>query len=353
MPLGHVMMDLAGTTILPAEKARLMHPVIAGVVLFARNYESPEQLHRLTQEIRQLRQPRLLIAVDQEGGRVQRFRDGFTRLPPMGALGRHYQSSPQAALTLAEDVGWIMASECLASGVDFSFAPVIDLDYGDSHVIGDRAFDQAPMVVTALAKALIQGMKHAGMASVLKHFPGHGFIQADTHHEVATDERTFDQIRMADLQPFLGLIEAGAKAVMPAHVRYPKVDAMPAGFSSVWLQKVLREQCHFQGAIISDDLTMHAAAMYGSPWERVELARQAGCDLTLLCNDPEAVQSVCDQSEDQEEDPVAQSRLIGLHGQGDYDFDQAWLKLHQDPRWQAARHRLDAFDVRQNQQSLL
>ncbi|WP_028485489.1 beta-N-acetylhexosaminidase [Hydrogenovibrio halophilus] len=353
MPLGHVMMDLAGTELLPGEKAMLMHPVIAGVVLFARNFESPEQLRHLTHEIRQLRQPRLLIAVDQEGGRVQRFRDGFTRLPAMGEVGHCYRASPQEGLALAQDIGWLMASECLAAGVDFSFAPVADLDYGDSHVIGDRAFERDPMRVSELTRAVMAGMHRAGMAAVAKHFPGHGFIQADTHHEVATDERPFDQIRLADLQPFLGLIEAGVKAVMPAHVRYPKVDALPAGFSEVWLQKILRAQCHFQGAIVSDDLTMHAAATYGSPLARVELARNAGCDLTLLCNDPEAVQSVCEQSPKVEEDPVSQARLIGLHGHGDYDFDQAWSKLHQDPRWQAARQRLDAFSDRQNQQSLL
>ena len=353
MPLGSVMMDLEGTVLSEAEKKRLCHPSIGGVVLFARNFESVAQLQALTQTIAQLRHPRLLVAVDQEGGRVQRFREGFTQLPPMGWLGECYQRAPEQALALAQAVGWVMASECLAVGVDFSFAPVVDLDYGDSHVIGDRAFARDPATVSVLAQALVKGMRHAGMAAVAKHFPGHGYIQADTHHESAEDGRGLDAIYLQDMQPFLSLIQSGIAGVMPAHVRYPQVDASPAGFSEKWLKKILRRQCHFEGVVVSDDLSMHAAAQWGAAPERVAAAMQAGCDLVLLCNDPQAVEAVCQaHAPDSEPDPLIQARLARMYGVSDYDH-QAWWCLHQDPRYQAEKHRIDSWMSARRQQSLI
>lgn len=348
MPLGSVMVDIESTILQPHEKERLLDPHVAGVILFTRNFESAEQIQALTSEIHQLRHPRLLIGVDHEGGRVQRFREGFSRLPAMGLLGEKYQQNPAEALQLAEHVGWLLATELLAVGVDFSFAPVVDLDYGDSRVIGDRAFDADPIVVGKLAGQVMQGMRSAGMASVAKHFPGHGYIQADTHLEVAVDDRDFDAIAQQDLQPFLHLIENGVDAVMPAHVRYPKVDELPAGFSSVWLQKVLREQCHFEGAIVSDDMSMHAATEFGDAITRVTHALQAGCDLVLVCNDPISADEVLAKLS-YEADALSHARLIRLHGKGEL----SWNQLKTNPLWQAASNQVSHFLNEKNQQGLL
>lgn len=347
MPLGSVMIDIAGTELTALDKARLMEPLVAGVILFTRNFESVEQLMALTTQIHQLRHPKLLIGVDHEGGRVQRFKTGFSRLPAMGAIGRLYHTEPDHALRLAEQVGWLMATELLAVGVDFSFAPVVDLDYGDSRVIGDRAFDAEPQVVGLLANQIKKGMHTAGMASVAKHFPGHGYIQADSHLEVAVDERGLGEILQKDVQPFLALIEKGVEAVMPAHVRYPKVDGNPAGFSEVWLQKILRQKCHFDGAIISDDLSMHAAVEFGDAPTRVKSALEAGCDLVLLCNAPESVDEVLAKV-DWQASPVSHSRLIRLHGHAHIKMKQ----LATNPIWQSYAHAVSNFSE-QNQQSAL
>lgn len=330
MPLGSIMIDIAGTQLTAIDKDRLMHPLVAGVILFSRNFESVEQLMGLTTDIHQLRHPKLLIGVDHEGGRVQRFKTGFSRLPAMGAIGSYYHQQPEQTLALAEKVGWLMATELLAAGVDFSFAPVVDLDYGDSRVIGDRAFDRDPKVVGLLAAEVMKGMKIAGMVSVAKHFPGHGYIQADSHLEVAVDNRSLDQILQQDVQPFLKLIEQDVGAIMPAHVRYPKVDDRPAGFSDVWLNSILRKKCHFDGAIISDDLSMHAAAEFGDAATRVTAALAAGCDLVLLCNAPESVDLVLSKV-DWQASPLSHSRLIRLHGHAHLSLQQ--LKLN--PIWQA------------------
>lgn len=347
MPLGSVMVDLASTEMQPHEKERLMDPQVAGVILFTRNFESIEQLTRLTAEIHALRHPKLLIGVDHEGGRVQRFRQGFTRLPAMGKLGQLYEKDPPEALKLAEQVGWVMATELLACGVDFSFAPVVDLDYGDSRVIGDRAFHQDAVSVSRLAFQLMKGMHEAGMASVAKHFPGHGYIEADTHLEVAVDERDLMTITQQDLRPFLNLIENGIEAMMPAHVRYPKVDALPAGFSRKWLQEILRKQCHFEGAIISDDLSMQAAVEWGSPAERVKMALQAGCDLVLMCNDPKAADEVLAKLSWQA-DALSHARLIRLHGRPHSDYHQ----LQHNPIWQSYAANVSRFYERTEQQEL-
>ena len=279
------MTDVGGLELSPEDVQRLQHPLIGGVILFARNFTSPAQLKELTASIHVLREPKLPIAVDHEGGRVQRFREGFTQIPPMRFLGQRWDDSPQAATQLAENIGYVMAAELITYGVDFSFAPVLDVDWGESGVIGDRAFHKDPAVIAKLGHALITGMAQAGMGAVGKHFPGHGFVRADSHHEIPMDDRSFAEIDQADLIPFRSLATNGLSAVMPAHVIYSKVDAKPAGFSSTWLKDILRTQLGFDGLIFSDDLSMEGASTAGSVTQRAHAALDAGCDMVLLCND--------------------------------------------------------------------
>jgi beta-N-acetylhexosaminidase len=287
-PLGPVMLDVAGLELAPDEQELLAHPLVGGVILFARNYASPEQLRRLTGAIHAVRSPALLIAVDQEGGRVQRFLDGFTRLPPMRSLGRIYDRDQPLAENLAGAVGVVLASELAAHGVDFSFAPVLDIDFGASSVIGERAFHAAPAAVARLAGALVAGMQRVGMGAVGKHFPGHGYVRADSHHEVPVDDRDLATIEANDLAPYRALIGAGLAGVMPAHVIYPRIDPRPAGFSPVWLQEVLRRRLGFEGMVFSDDLSMEGASVAGGIVERGRAALDAGCDMVLVCNAREA-----------------------------------------------------------------
>ncbi len=288
MNLGPVMIDVAGPRAAADDKERLRHPLVGGVILFARNYESPRQLRALTDELRALREPQLLIAVDHEGGRVQRFKDGFTRIPPMRTIGEcRGRDAPQAA-ALARAAGTIIAAELQAHGVDFSFAPVLDVDFGSSSVIGDRAFAAEPEAVAELAGAFVDGLSAGGMAAVAKHFPGHGYARADSHFEIPTDERTLAEIEASDLLPYRRLIAHGLAGVMPAHVVYPKVDALPAGFSSVWLKTILRGRLGFGGMIFSDDLSMEGASAAGGVVGRARAALAAGCDMILLCNAPES-----------------------------------------------------------------
>ena len=285
-PLGPVMLDVAGLELSAAESALLRHPLVGGVILFARNYRSPQQLCALTAAIRALRRPELLIAVDHEGGRVQRFQDGFSRLPPMRQLGSAWDRDRAAACAAARDIAYVLASELLACGVDFSFTPVLDVDFGESGVIGDRAFHADPGAIAQLAAALIAGLREAGMASVGKHFPGHGYVRADSHLAVPVDERSYAEIEAADLLPYRELIGKGLSAVMPAHVIYPQIDAHPAGFSSKWLRQILRGQLAFDGMIFSDDLSMEGASVAGGVVQRAQAALAAGCDMVLLCNAP-------------------------------------------------------------------
>ena len=280
------MIDVAGTVLTDEDRERLRHPAAGAVILFARNYENPDQLRLLVEEIEKLRDPALLVCVDHEGGRVQRFREGFTAIPAMRHLGRLWDRDKELAKEAARGAAYVIAAEIGAHGIDFSFAPVLDLDYGGSSVIGDRALHFDPNAVGALAAAIVQGFADAGMAAVGKHFPGHGFATADTHHDVARDERPFAEIQKKDIAPYRMAIQAGLAAVMPAHVVFTQCDAEPAGYSKYWLQEVLRGKLGFEGLVFSDDLSMAGASTVGGPPERSRAALAAGCDMVLLCNDP-------------------------------------------------------------------
>ena len=277
-----LMLDLEGLTVTAEEQELLRHPAVGGLILFSRNYQEPDQLYELIHQVRAAR-PDLLIAVDQEGGRVQRFRTEFTRLPPMAALGRYHGRDPEAACHAADLLGELMADELRAYDIDISFAPVLDLDFGTSSVIGDRSFNADPHAVTELAGAFIDGMARAGMAATGKHFPGHGHVAADSHLELPEDSRTWEQLH-DDLVPFKALAPR-LDGIMPAHVRYQAVDAEPAGFSRHWLGKVLRGDCGYRGVIFSDDLGMAGAAGAGDFSQRAQAALGAGCDMVLVCND--------------------------------------------------------------------
>lgn len=313
MSLGPVMLDVVGTELTADDIKRLQHPLVGGVILFARNFTNCAQLHTLTACIRALRSPPLLIAVDHEGGRVQRFRDGFTKIPPMREFGKIWDVNRKKAKELAVQAGWILAAELRAHGVDFSFAPVLDMDYGDSLVIGDRAFHKNTTAINELAFSLMLGLKKGGMQAVGKHFPGHGFVVADSHVSIPIDEREFDQIAQNDMQPFRQMIDEGLAAIMPAHVIYPKVDDKPAGFSSKWLQKVLRERLGFNGVIFSDDLSMEAASVGGDVTTRSLSALNAGCDMVLLCNRPDLADDLLEKLE-WKMSALSITRLARMHG---------------------------------------
>lgn len=287
VPLGPVVLDPAGRALTEDDRRRLRHPAAGGVVLFAHNYENPEQLLALTGEISRLREPELPICVDHEGGRVQRFTLGFTVIPPMRRLGVLWERDREAARRAAQAVGTVIAAELGAHGVDFSFTPVLDLDYGSSAVIGHRALHYDPNAVGALAARLIEGLAAGGMAAVGKHFPGHGFAAADSHVAVPADPRPVKDLFAKDLLPYRAAIKAGLAAVMPAHVIYPQADAEPAGYSKYWLQDVLRGKLGFEGLIFSDDLSMEGAGTAGGIPERAKAALAAGCDMVLLCQNPQ------------------------------------------------------------------
>lgn len=318
MPLGPVFLDVAGQSLDEADRARLLHPMTGGVIFFARNFDSPEQIRALALEIRALRSPRLLIAVDHEGGRVQRFTEGFTAIPPMRQLGVLWDRDREAALQAARAVGTVIAAELGAHGLDFSFTPVLDLDYGASSVIGHRALHFDPGAVGALAAQLIGGLADAGMAAVGKHFPGHGFVTADSHHAVPTDPRPLRDLLKKDIAPYGAAIAAGLAAVMPAHVIYPQADAEPAGYSSYWLQEVLRGRLGFEGLIFSDDLSMEGASTAGGVPERARAALAAGCDQVLLCQNPKEQERLL---ESLAATPVAvPERIEKLRRRGGRDF---------------------------------
>ncbi len=337
------MLDLAGLEVTAEEKEILSHPAAGGLILFSRNFESPEQVKHLIDTIHGLRSPKLLVAVDQEGGRVQRFREGFSRLPAAARFGEIYQHDHERAFQVTENIGWLMASELRAVGVDFSFAPVLDINSGVSEVIGDRAFHAKPEIISSLAHAWMKGVHAAGMPTVGKHYPGHGCVEADSHLALPVDQRQFSEIEKNDLLPFRQMIGYGLDAIMPAHVVYPAVDSELAGFSSFWLKEILRKRLGFQGVIFSDDLTMAAAEQAGSYPQRTLAALQAGCDMVLVCNNQEAAIEVLESLESYS-DPVAQSRLARMHGKGQVDPEKLKLKA----QWKNAMNILDQMHKNQS-----
>ncbi len=331
MSLGPIMLDLAGLEISTEEREMLLHPLVGGVILFTRNYASPGQLQQLVADIHRLRDPHLLVAVDHEGGRVQRFRHGFTELPPARVFGEIFNDDKKRAKHLAETCGWLMAAELRAAGIDFSFAPVLDLDFGVSTVIADRAFHRNPETVGELAISWMLGMRRAGMVATGKHFPGHGAVVADSHIDMPVDERSFEDIYAEDVKPFGRLVRGGLGGIMPAHVIYSAVDDRPACFSSFWLKVVLRERLGFQGVIFSDDLTMRGAHVMGDIVERGRAALAAGCDMLLVCNHPAESIRLLDNL-GMHNDPVAHVRLARLHERHNIDRES----LSQDPAWRKA-----------------
>jgi beta-N-acetylhexosaminidase len=335
MMLGPLVIDLQGTSLTQQDRERLRHPLVGQVILFARNYESPQQLSKLTGEIHALREPPLIICVDHEGGRVQRFRHGFSEIPPMSRLGELWDRDVLAACRTAVSIGYVIAAELRSRGVDLTFAPVLDLAWGHSAVIGDRALHADPRVVSMLAANVMHGFALAGMANCGKHFPGHGWAEADSHHEVPEDPRSRDTILAKDAAPY-GWLGVSLDSVMPAHVVYPQVDALPAGFSRRWISEILRGELGFSGAVFSDDLSMAGAAVAGALGARARAALQAGCDFILVCNDPEGVDRLLAELQWQPEGAFAQ-RVARIAPRG--PFPQR--PLSDDAVYLAARRDLD------------
>ena len=331
MTLGPLMADIKGHELTPVDRELLTHPAVGGVILFTRNYASVEQVTALIDDIHQVREPQLLVAVDQEGGRVQRFKDEFTHLPPLACLGRIYDTDSTRAKYLARTTGWLMAVELRAVGIDLSFAPVLDLDFGVSTIIGNRALHQRPEVVAELAYAYQAGMHDAGMAATGKHFPGHGAVVADSHVALPVDARRYEDIEQWDMVPFRRMIHSGLAAIMMAHVVYSQVDSKPAGFSPRWVRDILREQLHFNGLIFSDDLSMEGAACAGDHVARAQSSLDAGCDMVLVCNNRDAAGYVAESLVGYE-NPVAHTRMLRMHGRQPL----ATRALQDDPRWEQA-----------------
>jgi beta-N-acetylhexosaminidase len=328
MTLGPLMVDLEGVAISEIERNLLLKPEVGGIILFTRNFESVAQLTALVDEVHQLRTPKLLVAVDHEGGRVQRFHEGFSRIPAAATFARVAKNDLNKSRQLAEDAGWLMAVELRACGIDFSFAPVLDLAHGLSGVIGDRAFHSKPSTVATLAYAFMHGMNRAGMHAVGKHFPGHGGVVEDSHVAMPVDHRELDELLHNDIKPFEIMIENRLAGIMPAHVIYDKVDVKPAGFSSFWLENILRQRFGFQGAIFSDDLSMEAAGIAGSFGERAHAALSAGCDMALVCNHLDGAIEAAEYIKGFS-NPTSQLRLIRMHGEKDI----SWNQLRQDEHW--------------------
>jgi beta-N-acetylhexosaminidase len=330
MTLGPLMIDLQGTELSADEAQWLREPAVGGVILFARNYQDVEQLQRLVESIRALRSPGLLIAVDQEGGRVQRLKDPFSRLPAMRSLGHEYDLNPQHGLRLARDFGWLMAAELRAVDIDLSFAPVVDADRGLSEVIGDRALHSDAEIVARLAGEFLVGARQAGMAVVAKHFPTHAGAVADSHTAMAVDPRDYSGL-LDDLLPYRRMTVSGLHGVMAAHVSFPSVDPLPASFSSWWLKDQLRRDIGFGGAVFSDDLAMAGAQIAETCAERAVLALDAGCDMVLLCNRPEEIPATIARLEGMTS-PSSQLHLVRLRGEA----RQPWDELRSSARWRAA-----------------
>jgi beta-N-acetylhexosaminidase len=313
MTLGPLMIDLEGPSLKPQEREMLLHPLEGGVILFTRNYVDPDQLTALVAEIHAVRNPHLIVGVDHEGGRVQRFRTGFSRLPPARRIGHEFDLNPRSGLDLARQLGWLMAAELRAAGVDISFAPCVDLDYGVSEIIGDRAFHADAQVVGQLAVAYMHGMRAAGMAATAKHFPAHGAVVADSHLSLPVDRRGLPDLT-EDMAPYRRLIANGLPAVMVAHVLFPAEDPAPASLSVRWISDVLRGEMRFQGVVFADDLSMGGAtAAVGDVVTRCRQALSAGCDMLPVCNDRASVVTLLDRL-DVEPEPASRLRLVRLHG---------------------------------------
>ena len=334
MSLGPVMVDIAGTELSAEDREVLAHPLVGSIILFTRNYRDPQQLAALTAAIRALRTPHLTVAVDHEGGRVQRFRAGFTKLPASRPLGRHFDEDRRDALELARSVGWLMASELRSAGIDFSFAPCVDLDYGVSEIIGDRSFHRNPDSVAALAAAYMMGMRDAGMAAIAKHFPGHGAVVADSHVAMPVDRRDYLDME-EDIRPYRMLISNHLAGIMAAHVVYPAVDALPASLSRRWITDILRGELGFHGCVFADDLTMAGAAAFGNVVERTHLAGAAGCDVLPVCNDRSAVTAVLDQFRPDATSPASLARVVRMRARG-----EAPSGLTADPHWRSTVQRI-------------
>lgn len=328
--IGPVMIDVEGVALSQEDRELLQHPLVGGLIFFARNYRDRAQLQALVSEIREVR-PEILLAVDQEGGRVQRFRDEFTRLPSMQAL------AAQADEQQLKDVGWLLAAELLAVGVDFSFAPVLDADDDFCRIVGDRSFACDPLQLMTKARPFIAGMHEAGMATTGKHFPGHGQVLEDSHEELPVDQRTLEEVLATDCKPFEEGIAAGElEAIMPAHIRFAQVDEPSVGFSRYWLQDILRGKLGFDGVIFSDDLTMEGAGAAGGYGDRIRAAMEAGCDMGVVCNNREGAKAVLAALEKQgfRPDPQSSRRLERMRGK---PAIKSWAELEQSPRWQETR----------------
>lgn len=330
-----LIIGLAGHALDEADRIRLAAPQVVGVILFSRNFDNRDQVTALIDDIRAERGDPFLVCVDQEGGPVQRFREGFTRLPPLARLGEQYDRDPRVAITRAEEHAWLMASEMRAIGVDLSFAPVIDLARGN-RAIGERAFHADPQVVSELAQAYLRGMRLAGMAATIKHFPGHGSIAEDTHFDLAADPRTLDELRASDLVPFADAVASGAEAVMMAHVAYPAVDAHPAGYSRIWIEDILRGEMGFRGLVFGDDIGMAAAESVGGIGARIEAHLLAGCDLLLACSPAIVDEAIHASSHAAPCDP---QRLATLQG----EVAQTWDALARNPQRDEFAARLAAL----------
>ena len=339
MTLGPLMVDLEGTVISPIEKELLLKPEVGGVILFTRNFESVEQITDLVEQIHRLRDPHLLVAVDHEGGRVQRFREGFSRIPAAASYAKAARDNLDQARNLADKAGWLMAAELRACGIDFSFAPVLDLAHGLSGVIGDRAFHGKPQTVATLAYAFMHGMNRAGMQAVGKHFPGHGGVVEDSHVAMPVDHRELDELFQSDIVPFQYMIENKLAAIMPAHVIYDHVDDKPAGYSEYWVQNILRQRLRFQGVIFSDDLSMEAACIAGGYGERAEAALQAGCDMALVCNHLDGAIEAAEYIRGYT-NPTSALRLVRMHGKKPI----SWTKLKKDREWQLLSAEITALN---------
>jgi beta-N-acetylhexosaminidase len=342
MTLGPLMIDVQGKSLTAEDRELLAHPLVGAVILFTRNFESLEQLTQLVADIRAVRAPPLLVTVDHEGGRVQRFRKEFTVLPSMRLIGREYDLDAATGRQLARQCGWLMASELLAVGIDMSFAPCVDLDYGVSSVIGDRAFHRDPRVVAELGIAFMGGMREAGMTATAKHFPGHGAVIPDSHVAMPVDRRALVDLD-DDIYPYRRLIDNGLASIMAAHVVFADVDGMPAGFSRRWMQQELRGRLGFDGAIFTDDLSMEGASVVGDMLDRAKAALEAGCDVLSLCNNRQGVLQVIDSLRGSG-DPLSQVRMARLHGKPGWTRDT----LVASADWQACESAIKGCMERPN-----